>query len=63
MNPDVVIIGAGPAGLALACSPGDTGLDILVAAKSSLQSIREPAVDGRDIALTHLSKKFNEPPE
>ena len=58
MQYDVIIIGAGPAGLALSCSLENTGLNVLVIEKGSLDSIRVPAIDGRDIALTHLSRKL-----
>ena len=58
MNYDIIIIGAGPAGLALACSLADTGLHVLIVEKSPLDLIREPVIDGRDIALTHLSRNL-----
>ena len=58
MNYDVIIIGAGPAGLALACSLKNTGLNILIIEKSTLDTIQDPVIDGRDIALTHLSRKL-----
>jgi ubiquinone biosynthesis UbiH/UbiF/VisC/COQ6 family hydroxylase len=53
---DVVIIGAGPAGLSLACSLADSGLSITIVDKQSKAQVAEPAMDGRDIAMTHLSK-------
>ncbi len=55
---DIVIIGAGPAGLSFACSLKDTGLKVLVVEKSSLEDIANPAPDGREIALTHLSLRM-----
>jgi len=55
MNYDIIIIGAGPAGLGFALALADTDLNILLVEKSSLASLREPAPDGREIALTHLS--------
>ncbi|MDC9714224.1 MAG: 5-demethoxyubiquinol-8 5-hydroxylase UbiM [Gammaproteobacteria bacterium] len=54
-NYDIVIIGGGPAGLSFACSMIDTGVQVLVVEKSSLDAIAKPTVDGREIALTHLS--------
>lgn len=53
---DVVIIGAGPAGLSLACSLAESGLSIAIIDKQSQAQVAEPAMDGRDIAMTHLSK-------
>jgi len=55
MNFDIVIIGAGPAGMAFACMLADSGLSIVIVEKQSLQQVAEPAVDGRDIAMTHQS--------
>ena len=55
---DIVIIGAGPAGLSFARSLVGTGLEVLVVEKSSLSHISEPVPDGREIALTHLSVKL-----
>jgi ubiquinone biosynthesis UbiH/UbiF/VisC/COQ6 family hydroxylase len=58
VNYDVIIIGAGPAGLSFACSLADTGLNVVIIEKSSRQSLATPDYDGRDIALTHLSVKL-----
>jgi ubiquinone biosynthesis UbiH/UbiF/VisC/COQ6 family hydroxylase len=58
MKYDVIIIGAGPAGLGFALSLADTSLNVLVIEKAPLAAIREPAEDGREIALTHLSVKI-----
>lgn len=55
MKYDIVIIGAGPAGLSFARSLGDTSLKVLLVERSSLSTLREPPEDGREIALTHLS--------
>ena len=55
MQHDIIIIGAGPAGLSFARSFADTKLNILLVEKSSLANIRDPEPDGREIALTHLS--------
>lgn len=55
MKYDIVIIGAGPAGLSFARSLGETVLKVLVVERSSLDTLREPPEDGREIALTHLS--------
>ena len=58
MHYDVIIIGAGPAGLSFARSLGDTHLKILLIEKSSLADIKGPQEDEREIALTHLSVKL-----
>ncbi len=58
MSYDVVIIGAGPAGLCLARELAVQGLKSVVVEKQSLKAIANPTIDGRDIALTHLSHKI-----
>jgi ubiquinone biosynthesis UbiH/UbiF/VisC/COQ6 family hydroxylase len=58
MKTDVIVIGAGPAGLSFARSTSDTGLDVTVIEKSAESTIANPAIDGRDIALTHPSVKI-----
>ena len=57
-NYDVVVVGAGPAGLSFACSMANTDLKVLVVERSSLKVISEPEPDGREIALTHNSLKI-----
>ncbi len=58
MDYDLAIIGAGPAGLSFACSLRDSGLNVAVIEKQSRQLLADPPIDGRDIALTHLSRKL-----
>jgi ubiquinone biosynthesis UbiH/UbiF/VisC/COQ6 family hydroxylase len=58
MKYDILVVGAGPAGLSFARSLKDSGLNILVIEKASLNDLRNPAPDGREIALTHLSVKL-----
>lgn len=55
---DVLIVGAGPAGLALAASLADGGLRSRVLEQSSESAIEHPPEDGRDIALTHRSRRI-----
>ena len=55
---DVAIVGAGPAGLSFANTLSQTDLSIAVIESQSLESIQNPAPDGREIALTHLSLKI-----
>ncbi len=55
---DVVVIGGGTAGLGFGCSLANSGLDVLILERQSLQEIEAPGFDGRDFAITHLSKKL-----
>ena len=52
---DVVIIGAGPAGLSLAGSLAAQGLAIALVERLPEASLATPEFDGREIALTHFS--------
>jgi ubiquinone biosynthesis UbiH/UbiF/VisC/COQ6 family hydroxylase len=54
-NFDVVIIGAGPAGLSLAGSLAAQGLAIALVERLPAASLAVPEFDGREIALTHFS--------
>lgn len=58
MTYDIVIVGAGPAGLSFARSLADSGLRIAIVEKQSRDQLANPAFDGRDIALTHLSVRL-----
>ncbi len=58
MKVDIIIIGAGPAGLSFARSLSATGLTVLIVEKLSVDELRSPPIDGRDIALTHFSIKL-----
>ena len=55
MEYDILIVGAGPAGLALGCSLAGTGLKTVLVEKSSAETLAAPAPDGRAIALTQGS--------
>ena len=60
---DIVIIGAGPSGLAFACGFANTNIKIAIIDKLPNAVISNPKLDGREIALTHQSveilKKLN----
>ena len=58
MTHDIIIVGAGPAGLSFARSLANTGLRIALIEKQSMEQLAEPEFDGRDIALTHLSVRI-----
>lgn len=58
MKKDIVVIGAGPAGLSFASSLADTELNVLIVERQALADLSEPTYDGRDIALTHFSQKL-----
>ncbi len=55
---DVIIVGAGPAGLSFARTLKDTNLKIGMIERAPLKSIQDPAEDGREIALTHATVKL-----
>lgn len=55
MSERIVIIGAGPAGLALAINLASTGLAVTVIEQQSEDVLAYPVYDGREIALTHTS--------
>ena len=57
MHYDIIIIGAGPAGLSFARSLKDSGLSVLMVEKQAKDKIQKPDYDGRDLALTHLTRK------
>ncbi|GKY87562.1 5-demethoxyubiquinol-8 5-hydroxylase UbiM [Sinisalibacter aestuarii] len=53
---DIIIIGAGPAGLSFARTLSDTGLRMVLVERQPLKVLKNPPEDGRDIALTHTSE-------
>ncbi|WP_136065474.1 5-demethoxyubiquinol-8 5-hydroxylase UbiM [Modicisalibacter radicis] len=57
---DVAVIGAGPAGLCQAVELAGAGLQVSVIDRLSKAQLAEPADDGREIALTHASRKHLE---
>ncbi len=52
---DLIIVGAGPAGLCLAARLAQAPLRIAVIDKASAATLSDPAYDGREIALTRAS--------
>ncbi len=60
MNVDVAIIGAGPAGLCFSRFLAGSGLSVVLVEQQTVESLREPPFDGREIALTHASRHILE---
>jgi ubiquinone biosynthesis UbiH/UbiF/VisC/COQ6 family hydroxylase len=60
MKYDIVIIGGGLAGLSFACSMSDANQKVLLVEKRTVEQLANPQPDGREIALTHLSKSILE---
>ena len=58
MDHDIIIAGAGPAGLSLARCLGPSGLRIAIVEKLAESDLSTPRFDGRDIALTHQSLRI-----
>ena len=58
MDYDILISGAGPAGLCLARSLSGHGLRVGVVEQQPLAAIENPAYDGREIALTQQSAQM-----
>ena len=52
---DIIIVGAGPAGLAFARGLDGSGLNIAIVERQTGEQLGDPAPDGREIALTQRS--------
>lgn len=55
---DVLVVGAGPAGLSLVRSLAGSGLSVVLVEPQSAAALAAPAFDGREIALTHASRQI-----
>jgi len=55
---DIVVVGAGPTGIAFACGFADTNIKVAIVDKLPREVIANPKIDGREIALTHHSVKI-----
>ncbi|RMH93230.1 FAD-dependent hydroxylase [Lysobacter pythonis] len=58
MKYDILIIGAGPAGLTFARALAGSGLSIALVEQQAESALADPADDGREIALTHRSHRL-----
>jgi ubiquinone biosynthesis UbiH/UbiF/VisC/COQ6 family hydroxylase len=58
MDHDLILIGAGPAGLSLARALRGSGLRICLLEQQPLAAVQNPAFDGREIALTQHSAEL-----
>ncbi|MBE7419586.1 MAG: 5-demethoxyubiquinol-8 5-hydroxylase UbiM [Ideonella sp.] len=54
---DVLVVGAGPAGLALGAALADAGLHALLLEQQPQVALEDPPEDGREIALTHRARR------
>ncbi|WP_315389211.1 5-demethoxyubiquinol-8 5-hydroxylase UbiM [uncultured Stenotrophomonas sp.] len=57
---DVLVVGAGPAGLCFARALAGSGLKVTVVEQQPRAALAEAAFDGREIALTHASRQILE---
>ncbi len=60
MKVDIAVVGAGPAGLCFARSLAGSGLSVAVVERQPREALAAPAFDGREIALTHASRRILE---
>ncbi len=57
---DVLVVGAGPAGLALGAALADIGLQVTLLEQLPRAALEDPPEDGREIALTHRARRVME---
>lgn len=51
---DILVVGAGPAGLSFAAELAGSGLKVTLVERSPLEVLQNPPYDGREIALTQF---------
>nr|WP_198923827.1 FAD-dependent monooxygenase [Rappaport israeli] len=57
---DILIVGAGPAGLSISRALANSTLRLTIIDPQSAETLANPPFDGREIALTHPSKNLLE---
>ena len=55
---DVIIIGSGPVGLSLAKSLSNSDYSVCIIDRQSVEILKKPEYDGREVAITHFSKRI-----
>ncbi|QEY24103.1 5-demethoxyubiquinol-8 5-hydroxylase UbiM [Neisseria animalis] len=58
LHSDILVVGAGPAGLSFAAALAGSGLSVTLIERSPLAVLQNPPYDGREIALTHMSREI-----
>lgn len=58
LDADVLVVGAGPAGLALGIALADAGLQVTLLEQQGAAALADPPEDGREIALTHRARRI-----
>jgi len=58
MDFDIIVVGGGPAGLSFACRLANSPLRIAVIERQTETQLADPSYDGREIALTHRSRRI-----
>lgn len=58
LHSDILVVGAGPAGLSFAAELAGSGLKVTLIERSPLTVLQNPPYDGREIALTHFSREI-----
>ena len=55
---DIIIIGSGPVGLSLAKALSNSDFSVCVIDRQTKENLSEPSYDGREVAITHFSKRI-----
>ena len=55
---DIIIIGSGPVGLSIAKALSNSDFRVCVIDRQTKENLSEPSYDGREVAITHFSKRI-----